>query len=134
MSLSIVGFLASNTALMIGRLLLTFVFWSDAILQAMRFRAVSSALQDRFELRPGWAFNAATMILKLLASLMIVLDHGASVAAGGLAVFTLATIPIAHPFWARQGEQAFNARNFAMEHLSLIGGLMLAAILSGARC
>jgi transmembrane protein len=45
---------------------------------------------------------------------------------------TLLTIPIAHAFWSKSGMVAFNARNFAMEHISLIGGLLLAGLLSHA--
>lgn len=121
--------LHSSGFLLLARVLLTFVFWSDALLQLAAFRAYSQAL-ERFRLRPGWAFNAATMIFKLAASLMIVLDYHAWTAVIALSVFVLLTIPIAHAFWAKSGADAFNARNFALEHISLIGGLLLAGLLS----
>lgn len=121
----------SSGFLLLARLLLTFAFWSDALFQLAAFDAYSKAL-ERFRLRPGWAFNGATMVFKLAASLMIVSDYHAWVAVIALSVFVLLTIPIAHAFWAKSGEAAFNARNFAMEHVSLIGGLLLAGLLSQA--
>lgn len=119
----------STGFLLLARLLLTFVFWSDALLQLTAFGVYSKAL-ERFRLKPGWAFNVATMILKLVASLMIVLDYHAWIAVIALSIFVLLTIPIAHAFWAKSGQEAFNARSFAMEHVSLIGGLLLAGLLS----
>ena len=119
----------SNGFLFLARLLLTFVFWSDALLQLRDFRGTSAAM-ERLRLRPGWAFNWATMFFKLVASFMIVFERDSWLASFALSAFVLMTIPIAHAFWAKTGEQAFHARNFAMEHVSLIGGLMLAAALA----
>ncbi|OLP62029.1 hypothetical protein BJF93_07880 [Xaviernesmea oryzae] len=120
----------SSAVLLLARMLLTFVFWSDALLQLMAFKTYSRAL-ERFGLKPGWAFNMATMIFKIAMSLMIVLDDHAWIAVTALSVFVLATIPIAHAFWGKSGEAAFIARNFALEHMSLIGGLLMAGMLSG---
>jgi transmembrane protein len=118
-----------NGFLVLARALSTFAFWSDALLQLVAFGPYSQAL-ERFRLRPGWAFNLATSAFKFATSLMIVFDHHAWTAVIALSIFVLLTIPIAHAFWAKSGEEAFNARNFAMEHISLIGGLILAGLLS----
>lgn len=119
----------SGGVLLLARLLLTFAFWMDALFQLVAFRAYSAAL-EQFRLRPGWAFNIGTTIFKITASAMIVFDRQAWVAVIALSVFTLLTIPIAHAFWAKTGEPAMHARNFAMEHISLIGGLLMAGLLS----
>ncbi|HEY0235031.1 MAG TPA: hypothetical protein VGC86_08270 [Afipia sp.] len=44
-------------------------------------------------------------------------------------MFTLLTIPIAHEFWNHQCSEAMMGFFFTVEHMALIGGLMLAAIL-----
>ena len=85
---------------------------------------------EGFGLYPGWAFNTATLVLQFGASLAIICNRGVWLAAGALAVFTVLTIPLAHPFWAKEGDEAFRDMTVALEHVSVIGGLALAAILS----
>jgi hypothetical protein len=53
--------------------------------------------------------------------------------AGALAVFTLATIPMAHDFWNMDGQIGFLEKTLVQEHMSIIGGLILAAILGELR-
>lgn len=116
----------------VARVLLTFVFWSSGLAKLFDF-AANAAMMEGFGLTPGWAFNIATLLVQIGASLMIILNRGTWLAAGTLAAFTALTIPIAHPFWAMQGEEAFRAMTVALEHVSLIGGLALAAVLSQSR-
>lgn len=113
-------------------LLLTFVFWTSGLAKLVDF-AGNAAIMEDFGLRPGWLFNAATLALQLGASAMIVAGRGVAPAAAALALFTLLTIPIAHPFWTRQGEEAFRDLTVALEHVSVIGGLALAVIVSMRR-
>lgn len=113
----------------LARCVLTFVFWSSGLAKLIEFNA-STAAMEAFGLQPGWAVNALTLVLQIVASLMIIFDRGTWAAAGALAVFTLLTIPIAHPFWSKEGEEAFRDLTVALEHLSLVGGLTMAAILS----
>ncbi|MFX9181146.1 DoxX family membrane protein, partial [Acinetobacter baumannii] len=82
----------SSAILILARLLLTFTFWSDALFQLAGFRRYSKAL-ERFNLRPGWAFNVATIFLKIAATAMIVLDYHTWSAVFVLSVFTVLTIP-----------------------------------------
>ena len=53
-----------------------------------------------------------------------------AVCAGALALFTLATIPLAHAFWTLPPEAAFGERLIAEEHISVVGGLIVAALLA----
>ncbi len=48
--------------------------------------------------------------------------------AGILAVFTLLCIPIAHPFWKLTGEEKSKDFQIVLEHIALVGGLILAAV------
>ncbi|MGY4801722.1 DoxX family protein [Teichococcus aerofrigidensis] len=126
---AIAGILESRAFGLLARILLTFVFWTSGLAKLLDFSA-SAAVMEGFGLSPGWAVNLATLVLQLGASLLIILNRTVWPAALALAVFTLLTIPVAHPFWAREGEEAFRDLTVALEHVSVIGGLALAAILS----
>lgn len=125
----IADILESRASLLLARIVLTFVFWSSGLAKLFDFGA-NAAEMEGFGLYPGWLFNSATLLLQIGGSLMIILNRGAWLACGALAVFTIFTIPIAHPFWAKEGEEAFRDMTVALEHISLIGGLAIAAILS----
>lgn len=114
---------------LVARLLLTFVFWTSGLAKLLDF-STNATVMDSFGLYPGWAFNLATLILQLGASAMIILDRGTWLAAAALAVFTILTIPIAHPFWAKSGEATFRDMTVALEHISVIGGLAIVCVLS----
>ena len=64
------------------------------------------------------------------AALMALSRRGLLLGAGALAIFTALTIPLVHHFWTMQGPEAMVHFFFVAEHVSLIGGLMLVAILS----
>lgn len=128
----IAAILDSPSFLLLTRILLTFVFWSSGLAKLFLFDD-SVAEMESFGLHPGWLVNTATLLLQIGASAMIILDRQTWLAAGALAVFTLLTIPIAHPFWAGEGDTAFRDLTVAIEHVSLIGGLAIAAILSRRR-
>ncbi|BCH34013.1 hypothetical protein MesoLjLc_59430 [Mesorhizobium sp. L-8-10] len=121
--------LDSRAFAFLARTVLTFVFWSSGLAKLVDFEA-NAAVMESFNLHPGWAANAVTLVLQLRASAAIILNRGVWMASGALAVFTLLTIPIAHPFWAREGEEAFRDMTVPLEHVSLVGGLALAAALS----
>ena len=87
-----------------------------------------------FGLQPAWLFASATIAVQLLGSLAIIsASRWAWLGAGALSVFTLSTIPLAHRFWEMQGMQAFLEQALVQEHISLIGGLAIAAALAHAR-
>lgn len=47
-----------------------------------------------------------------------------------LSVFTLSAIPLAHRFWEMQGLEAFLEQVLVQDHISVIGGLLVAAALA----
>lgn len=114
---------------LLARVLLTLVFWSSGLAKLFDFSG-NVAIMEGFGLSPAWLVNTATLILQIGASLLIILNRWVWLATGALAVFTILTIPIAHPFWVKEGEEAFRDMTVALEHVSMIGGLALVAILS----
>ncbi|WP_245506146.1 hypothetical protein [Rhizobium leguminosarum] len=58
---------------------------------------------------------------------MIITDRLAWLGAGALGIFLAMTVPVAHPFWTMAEPQRTLEFYVVMEHISLIGGLMIAA-------
>jgi transmembrane protein len=74
--------------------------------------------------------NVLVIIVQLGGSLLIFLNRWTWLGAGALAVFTALTIPLVHHFWAMPEPQATSSFHTATEHVTVIGALMLASILS----
>ena len=73
----------------------------------------------------------ATVVVELGASALLIAGRLVWLAAGALGVFTAIATLIAHAFWTVDDPVArFHALNTFLEHIGLIGGLALAAILA----
>ena len=113
-----------------GRVLLTLPFWSSGIAKLLD---LDGALAEaaHFGLEPAWATVIATLIVQLCGSAALIAGRFAWIGAGALGVFTALATLIAHPFWTVADPMArFHERNTFLEHVGLIGGLVLAAILA----
>jgi transmembrane protein len=121
--------LDSPALLLLARILLTFMFWSSGFAKLINFQAGIGEMQH-FGLEPAWLFNVLTIIVQLGGSLLIIVNRGAWLGCGALAVFTIATIPLAHGFWNMEQPAATLEMYVVMEHITVVGGLMVAAILS----
>lgn len=112
-----------------ARIALTFPFWGSGLSKLIDFPA-GAAEMAHFGLSPPALVNALVLVTQLTGALLIIANRHVWLATGALAIFTLLTIPIAHDFWNQKGQIAQLEFFFAVEHVSVIGGLMLAAILS----
>jgi uncharacterized membrane protein YphA (DoxX/SURF4 family) len=88
------------------------------------------AEQERFGLRPGWAWAAATIVVELGGSALVMLGRWVWLGAGGLGVLTAVAMLAANDFWTMTGHDRFMALNSFFEHLGLIAGLVLVSVLS----
>ncbi|EPB0481479.1 DoxX family membrane protein, partial [Providencia stuartii] len=79
-------------------------------------------------LHPDWFFNIASAFVLLVGSLLVLFNRLLWLGTGALAVFLFLTIVIVHTFWSYTGEEAKLAMFWAIEHTSVIGGLMAVAI------
>ncbi|WP_428030452.1 DoxX family protein [Ancylobacter sp.] len=123
------GILLSPITAFVARLLLVFMFLGSAISKITDF-AGAQAEMAHFGLNPPWLFAAATIATQLIGAVLILLNRGTWLGAGALGIFTLLTIPIAHHFWTMEGQMAQIEFYFAVEHLSVLGGMLLVAILA----
>lgn len=112
-----------------ARVVVTFPYWSSGLSKTFAF---SDALAEmaRYGLDPPVAFAIATIVCMFVGSALVIANRYAWLGAGALIVFTALTIPIAHDFWNLTGPAAQTELFFVVEHIGLIGGLMLAAILA----
>jgi uncharacterized membrane protein YphA (DoxX/SURF4 family) len=88
------------------------------------------AEQEHFGLRPGWAWAAATIVVELGGSAIVMLGRWVWLGAGGLGVLTAVAMLAANDFWTMTGHDRFMALNSFFEHLGLIAGLVLVSVLS----
>lgn len=121
--------LGSQAYSMAARVLLTLMFWSSGQVKLFDF-PVAMAEMNHFGLAPAGPIAAAVIVVQLGASALIILGRHAWLGAGALGIFTLLTIPIAHDFWNMDGQQAFIEQLWVLEHLSIVGALMLVASLA----
>ena len=124
----IAALLESGAFRLVARVLLTLPFWMSGLAKIADF-SFATAEMAMFGLNPPAVFAVATIVTQLLGSALVISGRHAWLGAGALGIFTALTIPIAHHFWALEGERTMMEMFFAVEHISVIGGLMLAAIL-----
>ncbi len=120
--------LDSRAASLVGRVLLTSSFLESIYSKLTNWPGALGEMMH-FNLAPAPAYAIATLITHVVGVGLIIWGRFAWVGAGMLGVFTALTIPIGHHFWTLTGHEAQVEKFFAFEHVSVIGGLILAAML-----
>ena len=116
-----------------ARIVLTVPFWGAGIQHAVQWSSVPGEMAH-FGLNPPVVYGVAMIATCLIGSLLVILGGRLTwLGAGALGVFTALTIPIAHAFWAMQGAAAMSEFRTVMEHLAIIGGLMVVAAMEANR-
>lgn len=111
-----------------ARALLTLPYWWSGLAKLADIPGAMAEAQH-FGLEPAAAVVAATILVQLGGSALLITGRWAWLAAGALAVFTAAATLIAHRFWTLDDPVArFHDMNRFLEHVGLIGGLALAAV------
>ncbi|MDI6025869.1 DoxX family protein [Corticibacterium sp. UT-5YL-CI-8] len=113
----------------LARIVLTYMFWASGLAKLIGFDA-GVAEMAHFGLEPAVFFNVATLVVQLVGSTLIILNKWTWLGAGALAVFTALTIPIAHNFWAMEEPMKTVEFYVVMEHITVIGALMVVAYAS----
>jgi transmembrane protein len=114
-------------------LLLTLPYWTSGIAKLANLPGALGEARH-FGLEPAALTVALIIFIQIGGSLLIILGRKAWLGAGALGIFTAIATLLAHPFWEVPDPVArFHERNIFLEHIGLIGGLMLAAILRERR-
>ncbi len=109
--------------------LLTLPYWTSGVAKLLDLPGALAEARH-FGLEPAIITVVATILVQIGGSLLVILGRHAWLGAGALGVFTAIATLIAHPFWQVADPMTrFHERNTFLEHVGLIGGLMLAAIL-----
>jgi uncharacterized membrane protein YphA (DoxX/SURF4 family) len=75
-------------------------------------------------------FAAATIATQLLGGLAVLTGIGVAWGAAALALFTFAATVLGHPFWRLHGDRARQQFTTSLEHLAIVGGLLLLIVVS----
>lgn len=113
-----------------ARLLLCGAYLLGGIVKASDWSA-AVAEQAHFGMSPPALWAAATIAVELVGPLLILTGRLVWLGAGMLGVFTLLAAITANAFWAMPaGDARFMATNAFFEHLGLIGGFILVALVA----
>jgi uncharacterized membrane protein YphA (DoxX/SURF4 family) len=72
--------------------------------------------------------GAATIAVQIVAGLSVLLGIGTAWGAAVLAVFTAVATVLGHRFWLLHGQPARKELATSLEHLAIVGGLLLLVI------
>lgn len=115
---------------LLARVLLTLPWWASGLGKLMDL-AGARAEAAHFGLEPAILTAVATILVQLGGAALVILGRWTWLGAGALGVFTAAATLIAHDFW-HVADPATRQHEFNtfLEHIGLIAGLALAAILA----
>lgn len=115
---------------LLARLALVSAYLLGAIVKLSDWSA-AVAEQAHFGMAPPEVWAAATIAVELIGPLLILSGRLVWLGAGMLGVFTFLAAITATAFWAMPAGQArFMATNAFFEHIGLIGGFILVALVS----
>ncbi len=114
----------------LARLALVGAYLLGGIVKASDWTA-AVAEQAHFGMSPPAIWAALTVAIEIVGPLLILSGRLVWLGAGMLGVFTLFAAITANAFWAMPaGQERFMATNAFFEHLGLIGGFVLAAMVA----
>jgi uncharacterized membrane protein YphA (DoxX/SURF4 family) len=125
----IAAILSWSWLLPVARIALTSAFLIGGIQKLVDFPG-AVAEQAHFGLQPAWLWAVAAIIVELAGSALVIVGRWVWLGAGGLGVLTAVAMLIANNFWTMTGHDRFMALNAFFEHLGLIAGLALVAVMS----
>jgi transmembrane protein len=111
----------------VARLLLCVVFVASGLAKILDFNGGVAEMRG-VGLEPAVAYNVVVALTMVVGSALLFLERFIWLGAGILGVFLFMTIIVVHHFWALPEPESKMALFWALEHTSLIGGLMATAI------
>lgn len=121
--------LTNRVVALIARLALTLPFWLSGIQKLLDWETAIAEMKY-FGLSPAAPLAALVILLQLGGTLAINFGRMVWLAGGALGVFTALATLLAHAYWTYPEADRVSQFNIFFEHLSIIGGLALAAILA----
>lgn len=124
--------LSAPATLILARLAVTSFFWISAGISLLNFKRMVQGVA-KMGLPLPILSASAVIACQIIGSAWLIFDLFGMGWIGStiLIAFTLMTIPFGHPFWKYNDEKRSEELNITLEHITVVGGLVLAAILSG---
>ncbi|USI72857.1 DoxX family protein [Sphingomonas morindae] len=114
----------------LARLMLVGAYLLGGVAKASDWTA-AVAEQAHFGMNPPALWATLTIAVEIVGPLLILSGRLVWLGAGMLGVFTLLAAITANAFWAMPpGQERFMATNAFFEHIGLIGGFVLAALVA----
>jgi uncharacterized membrane protein YphA (DoxX/SURF4 family) len=114
---------------LVARLGLTSAYLVGGVTKLLDFQA-AVAEQQHFGLNPGWLWAAMAIVVELGGSALVISGRYTWFGAGALGVLTAIATFRANNFWVMQGHDRFMAFNSFFEHIGLIAGLIMVALIA----
>jgi transmembrane protein len=124
-------FLQAPATAATARIVLCLPFWWSGLTKLLDFSG-GTAEMTALGLEPAWLFNALTIFVQLGGSLLVILNRWTWLGAGALGVFTALATVLAHQFWTLDGIERARELNTFLEHLAIIAGFVLVAMIGVA--
>jgi uncharacterized membrane protein YphA (DoxX/SURF4 family) len=112
-----------------ARVILTAAYVYGGFVKLFDFHA-AIAEQEHFGLHPGWLWAAITVVVELGGSALVISGRLVWLGAGAIGVLTAIATFVANDFWHVQGPGYGMVVNTFLEHLGLIAGFVLVAVMS----
>ena len=123
------GILGSPLTAASARAVLCLPFWWSGINKLVDFSGGTAEVAALGLPAPA-LFNALTVLVQLGGSALVIAKVWTWLGAGALGVFTVVVTLLAHQFWRLQGNDHTAQLNVFLEHLAIVAGFVLVAILS----
>jgi uncharacterized membrane protein YphA (DoxX/SURF4 family) len=114
---------------LLARALLVGAYLEGGLVKLLDFPS-AVAEQAHFGIQPALLWAVVTIAVELIGSLLILSNRLVWLGAGMLGVFTALAALTANAFWTMQGANRFAATNAFFEHLGLVGGFILVALVA----
>ena len=115
--------------LLAARIALTSAFVLGGLTKLFDFPAAVAEMMH-FGLSPGWLWAALTILVELGCSALVISGYLVWLGAGGLGVLTAVAMLVANNFWAAPAGGRLHVANGFFEHLGLIAGFVLVALIA----
>lgn len=126
----VAAILDAPVTFVLARLALISAYALGGVVKALDFPA-AVAEQAHFGLSPPALFAGLTIVVELLGSALVMTHRWVWLGAGMLGVFTGLAAITANAFWTLpDGPARFMATNAFVEHIGLIGGLVVTAVVA----
>jgi transmembrane protein len=120
--------LLSRPAALLARVALTTAYWAGGLMKLVDFPGAVAEMRH-FGLEPAGTLSTLTILTELGASVLLISGRAVWLAAGALSVFTAWATLLAHAFWTFPAAERVPELNSFLEHIGLVGGFLLVAIL-----